>query len=40
MLSSATAFDTTVKVKTWATGAKQHAEIIFSAADNAFEAGE
>ncbi|MDR0740149.1 MAG: hypothetical protein LBF34_00365 [Puniceicoccales bacterium] len=40
MLGSATTFDTTVTAETWATGAKQHAEITFSAADNALEAGE
>jgi hypothetical protein len=40
MLGLATTFDTTVTVETWATGTKQHAEITFSAADNALEAGE
>jgi hypothetical protein len=40
MLGSAATFDTTVTAETWATGAKQHTEITFSAADNALEAGE
>jgi hypothetical protein len=40
MLGSAINFDTTVTVETWSTGEKQHAEITFSAADNALEAGE
>jgi hypothetical protein len=40
MLGSATTFDTTVTAETWTTGVKQHAEIKFSAIDNAMEAGE
>ncbi|MDR1591069.1 MAG: hypothetical protein LBR92_03695 [Puniceicoccales bacterium] len=40
MLGSTSTFDTTVTAETWATSVNQHAEIIFSAADNALEAGE
>jgi hypothetical protein len=40
MLGSATTFDTTVTAETWTVGGKQHAEITFSAIDNAMEAGE
>jgi hypothetical protein len=40
MLGLTATFDTTVTAEAWITGAKQHAEITFSAADNALEAGE
>ncbi|MDR2812395.1 MAG: hypothetical protein LBB05_01205 [Puniceicoccales bacterium] len=40
MLGLATIFDGTMELEDWITGAKQHAEITFSAADNALEAGE
>jgi hypothetical protein len=40
MLGSTGIFDTTLTVEDWASGAKQHAEITFSAEENAIEAGE
>jgi hypothetical protein len=40
MLGTAIDFDATLTAETWSAGTKQQAEIIFSAADNALEAGE